>query len=112
MKIRILRGTTIAEQPVFEPGTGDPPTFAHGDIVEVDRALAQQLVGSGKAEFYSGEPLNEPAPYETAALEPSENALKPLRRMNKAELLAEAVARGVEVEEDASNAVIREALEN
>jgi hypothetical protein len=35
---------------------------------------------------------------------------KPLNRMNKAELLAEAEARGVEVTAEATNAEIREAL--
>lgn len=63
VKVRITRGTTIADPPVFEPGTGDPPTFEIGDVVEVERALAQQLVGNNKAEFYSGT-LIEPAPYE------------------------------------------------
>lgn len=82
MKIRILRGTTIGELPVFEPGTGDPPTFAYGDIVEVSRTLAQLLVGNGKAEFYSGEPVVEPAAYEveTATVEAVETAEAPRAR--------------------------------
>lgn len=68
MKIRILRGTTIGDPPVFTPGEGDPPTFAPGDIVEVDRALAQQLIGNNKAEYVSGDDLIEKAPYEEEAV--------------------------------------------
>jgi hypothetical protein len=57
--------------------------------VEVDRAQAQQLVGNGSAEFYSGEPLIEPAPYEeqpemvTASVEPPETEMRPPARRRR-----------------------------
>lgn len=63
MKVRILRGVTIADKPVFDREKGgDPPTFANGDVIEVERALAQELVGSQRAEYVSGEALNEISP--------------------------------------------------
>jgi hypothetical protein len=90
VKVRILRGITIADPPVFKRGTGDPPTFVHGDVVEVDRALAQELVGSGRAEYFSGEPLIELAPYEerpeevvTASVEPPESEMRPPARRRR-----------------------------
>ena len=84
IKVRILRPTTINQ----EPGKGDPPTYAPGDVVELkgpnERALAQELVGMAKAEYVSGDPVNEPAPSDrdipavtTASLEPPETTAKP-----------------------------------
>jgi len=87
VKVRLTRGVTIADPPLHEPGEGDPPTFAPGEVVSVKRALAQQMVGSGKAEYVSGT-LVEPAPYEaeeadeddaevvTAEALPTETAMK------------------------------------
>jgi len=91
IKVRITRGTTIGDPPVFERGTGDPPTFQPGDVVEVDRVLAQLLVGNNKAEYISGDALIEPASYEkkeepeeeavTATAEPPETEMRqPARR--------------------------------
>ena len=89
VKVRITRPLTIAEPPVHVPGNGDPPTFAIGDEVEVYQALAQQLVGSGRAEFVKGV-LNDPAPYEeqpkveAAAMEAPEAAVTPPATRKKA----------------------------
>ena len=80
VRVRITRPLTIAEPPVHVPGNGDPPTFAVGDEVEVYQALAQQLVGSGRAAFVKGV-LVDPAPYEeepeSAAMEAPESAVMP-----------------------------------
>lgn len=87
--MRLLRGVTIADPPLFERGKGDPPTFQPGDVVEVSRVLAQELVGNAKAEFVSGT-LVEPAPYEaefdvvTADAAPPETAMKAPARRRKA----------------------------
>lgn len=64
---------------LHEPGKGQPPTFAPGDVVEVTRLTAQQLIGMGKAEYYAGPAVIEPAAYEpqieTAEVEPPESAV-------------------------------------
>lgn len=68
VKIRVTRGITIADRHLWEPGNGHPPTFAIGDVVDVTRVTAQQLVGMGKAELVSGV-LVEPPAYEQDAPE-------------------------------------------
>lgn len=76
MKIRILRGITIAEPPHHKAGEGEPPTFGLGDVVEVSRALGQELIGNSKAELVEpDEPEGKAeAPVEGATAEPPENA--------------------------------------
>lgn len=86
IKVRIIRGTTIADKPVFDREKGgDPPTFAPGDVVEVDRTLAQLLVGNSKAEYVSGDALNELAPSDKFAAKQA----KETKAEEKAEAKAE-----------------------
>ena len=73
VKLRIKRAVTIGDPPVFTPGSGDPPTFAPGDVVEVELALAEYLVGIGKAERAE----EAEAEVETATAEPPEAAVEP-----------------------------------
>jgi hypothetical protein len=84
VKIRMLRATGMGLVGVAVPG----------DVVEVDQALAQQLVGNGRAEHVKGklyeampeeeeEPKIEAAtvePAETAAAEPQRRGSEPRRR--------------------------------
>ena len=76
MKIRILRATTIHDE------GGGSHRVEVGDVEDVDRATAQLLIGMGKAENYSEEPVIEPAPYEieTATVEPPEDTMAPPAR--------------------------------
>jgi hypothetical protein len=50
VEVTLKRGMTIADPPVFEPGSGDPPTFTVGDVVEIEEVLAEVLIGNNSAE--------------------------------------------------------------
>ena len=77
VKLRIKRAVTIGDPPVFTPGSGDPPTFAPGDIVEVELALAEYLIGIGKAERADADGGKVEAETETATAGPPEAAVEP-----------------------------------
>lgn len=104
MKVRILRGVTIADKPVFDREKGgDPPTFKNGDVVEVERVLAQELVGSQRAEYVSGDALNEVNPSDTFAAKQAKEA--------RAEEKAAEKAAEEEEEEEEPTAVTTASLE-
>jgi hypothetical protein len=87
MKIRLLRGITIAEAPHHTPGKGEPPTFAAGDVVEVSRVLGQELIGNGKAVLVGKEAPAEPEvepEVETATATPPEAAVETKAAARKA----------------------------
>lgn len=100
MKVRLLRGVTIADPPVFKRGTGDPPTFAPGDVVEVERVLAQELVGNNKAEYVSGDALLELAPYEEEAVSEVKKEAATKRKAKSKRRKAAADKKAAEVEEE------------
>jgi len=71
---------TIGDPPVFTPGSGDPPTFAPGDVVEVELALAEYLIGIGKAERADTEEVYDETravERETTTAGPPEAAVEP-----------------------------------
>lgn len=121
MKVRILRGVTIADKPVFDREKGgDPPTFKYGDVVEVERVLAQELVGNGRAEFVSGDALVELAPYEQAAVKEEKQAAAKKRKSkakrrktlaDKKEAEEEEAEETEEAEEEEPSAVTTAAFE-
>ncbi len=84
MKVTLTRDTLVE-------GNG----VSAGTTVDVLDKHGRYLIGAGKA-----------IPYET----PRHVEAKPLDRMNKAELLAEAAERGLDLTEDDTNAQIREAI--
>jgi hypothetical protein len=84
MKIRLIRGVTIAEEPPWDrKKSALPPTFAPGDVVDVARNLAHELVGNGKARFLKEAVLEAEPVVETASIEPPARMMTPAPKARK-----------------------------
>jgi hypothetical protein len=73
-KVELLAAMTLAEEGLWDREKHpDPPTFAPGDVVDIDPNLAQTLVGAGRAK-YVGKDAEAEAPVTTADVAPAEDA--------------------------------------